>query len=156
MLSYERRYDPEMWLAGLIEISLNPTFTLLFGVKAKLNPLFPNVAGWHFNRLSAIGRPLRALMAFSEEAESSYSKKQYPFETFPSFTKLKNLSFPNVSQIFLTCGSMNGKGRPPKYILFSDPAFLKSFFLSKYFSAKNVRGSSILNVVLPSIYVNSG
>ena len=92
-----------MWLAGLIVTYRSPTFVILVGVKLRLRPLFPNVAGWHFNRLSAIGKLFNALIALSDEAGSSYSKKQYPFETEPSLTRLKNFNFPKVSHIFLTC-----------------------------------------------------
>jgi hypothetical protein len=41
-------------------------------VNDKLSPLFPKVAAWHFNLLSAIGNPFKALMALSEELASSY------------------------------------------------------------------------------------
>ena len=45
-------------------------FVALVGVKFKLKPLFPSVAGWHFNLLSAIGKLFNALTAFSADKAS--------------------------------------------------------------------------------------
>jgi hypothetical protein len=42
------------------------------GVNVKLSPLFPKVAAWHFNLLSAIGNPFKDLIALSEQLTSSY------------------------------------------------------------------------------------
>ena len=61
-----------MWFAGLQIFSLRPVFRLLFGVNAKLRPLFAKVAEWHFRRLSAIGNPFKALTAFYAFLCSSY------------------------------------------------------------------------------------
>lgn len=53
-------------MAGFTSAYLRPTLTILAGVKFKLKPLFPRVAWWHFNLLSTIGNPFKALIALSE------------------------------------------------------------------------------------------
>ncbi len=64
IFSYDNKYEPIEWFAGFINFYIKPVFKLLVGVNDKLNPLFPNVAEWHFNLLSPIGRPFKAFMAF--------------------------------------------------------------------------------------------
>lgn len=69
---------------------------VLLGVKPKLRPLFPKLAEWHFSFLSPKGIPFNAFIAFYPQACYSYYMKQYPFDTPPSLTRLKNLSLPKV------------------------------------------------------------